>query len=216
MLYTRWHSKRLYVYGLVRVDRKFLRFIYLMLKALQCFNTMTPLVFYYLFNESQTATILEEFQKILTNMQLLCIDDMDTSVDATMGALPSMAFRKLVPKVPGQDTSSFKHISHKVQLASWAWHIEVKTPKVPMIKELVVKSKKLGCIEAFWGKHTHVTEVAPYDITAMELKRLAATVSCHTNYQCSMTIELLKGIIDVDYATSYCTPEEGVQGEVTL
>ncbi len=86
----------------------------LILKALQCFDTMTPLVFYYLFNESQAAIILEEFQKILPNTQLLCIDDMDTSVEATMGALPSMAFRKLVPKIPGQDTS-FKLISHKAQ-----------------------------------------------------------------------------------------------------
>ncbi len=87
----------------------------LMLKALQCFDTMTPLIFYYLFNESQAATILEEFQKISTNTQLLCIDDMDTSVEATMGALPSMAFCKLVPKVPGKDTLSFKHISQKAQ-----------------------------------------------------------------------------------------------------
>jgi hypothetical protein len=62
----------------------------------------------------------------------------------------------------------------------------------------------------------HVTEVTIIDTTAIELKRLAATVTHHTNYQCSMTIELLKGIIDVDYATSYCTPEGGVQGEVTL
>jgi hypothetical protein len=51
-----------------------------MLKALQCF-----LVFYYLFNESKPTTILGEFQKIMTNMQLLCIDDMDTSVEATLG-----------------------------------------------------------------------------------------------------------------------------------
>jgi hypothetical protein len=187
-----------------------------MLKALQYFDTMTPLVFYYLFNESQVATILEEFQKILTNTQLLCIDDMDTSVEATMGALPSMAFRKLVLKVPGQDTLSFKHISYKAQFAHWGWHLQVETSKVPMIKELIAKARELGCIEAFWGKHTHVTEVATYDTTATELKRLAATVNRHTNYQCSMTIELLKGIINVDYATSYCSPEGGVQGEVTL
>jgi hypothetical protein len=121
-----------------------------------------------------------------------------------------------VPKVPGQDTSSFKHISHKAQFACWAWHLEVKTSKVPIIKELVAKAKELGCIEAFWGKQTHVTQVATYDTTAMELKCLAATVNRHTNYQCSMTIELLKGIFDVDYATSYCSPEGGVQGEVTL
>jgi hypothetical protein len=97
-----------------------------------------------------------------------------------------------------------------------AWHLEVETLKVPMIKELVVKAKELSCIEAFEGKHTHVTEVAAYDTTATELKRLATTVICHTNYQCSMTIELLKGIIDVDYETSYCMPEGGVQGEVAL
>ncbi len=62
---------------------------------------MTPLVFYYLFNESQAATILEEFQKFLTNTQLLCINDMDTSVEATMGVLPSMAFRKIGAKSTG-------------------------------------------------------------------------------------------------------------------
>jgi hypothetical protein len=187
-----------------------------MLKALQCFDTMTPLFFYYLFNESQAATILEEFQKTLINTQLLGSNDMDTSVEATMGVLPSMAFHKLVPKVPGQDTLSFKHISHKAQFAHRVWHPEVKTSKILMIKELVAKAKELGCIEAFWGKHMHVTEVATYDTTTMELKCLAATVNRHTNYQCSMTIELLKGIINVDYATSYCSPEGGVQGEVTL
>ncbi len=188
----------------------------LMLKALQCFDTMTPLFFYYLFNESQAATILEEFQKTLINTQLLGSNDMDTSVEATMGVLPSMAFHKLVPKVPGQDTLSFKHISHKAQFAHRVWHPEVKTSKILMIKELVAKAKELGCIEAFWGKHMHVTEVATYDSTATELKHLAGTVNRHTNYQCSLTIELLKGIINVDYATSYCTPEGGVQGEATL
>jgi hypothetical protein len=144
-----------------------------------------------LFNESQAVTILEELQKILINTQLLCIDDMDTSVEATMGVFPSMAFCKLVPKVLKQDTLSFKHILHIAQFAHRAWHLEVKTSKVPMIKELVAKAKELGCIEAFWGKHTHVTEVATYDTTAAELKPLTATVNWHTNYQCSMTIELL-------------------------
>jgi hypothetical protein len=187
-----------------------------MLKELQCFDTMTPSVFYYLLNESQAATILEEFQKILINTQLLCINDMDTSVEATMGAPPSMAFRKLVPKVLGQDNLSFKHNSHKAQFVCRAWPLEVKPSKVPMIKELVAKAKELDCIEAFWGKHMHVTEVATYDTMATKLKCLAATVSWHTKYQCSMATELLKGIINVDYATNYCTPEGGVQGEVTL
>jgi hypothetical protein len=122
----------------------------------------------YLFNESQVVTILEDFQKILINKQLLCIDDMDTSVEATMGVLPSMAFRKLVPKVPGQDTLSFKHISHKAQFACRSWHLEIETSTGPMIKELVMKAKEFSCIEAFRGKHMHVTKVATYDTTAME------------------------------------------------
>jgi hypothetical protein len=51
-----------------------------------------------------------------------------------------------------------------------------------MIKKLVAKAKELGCIEAYWGKHMHVTEVATYDTTTMELKCLAATVNRHTNF----------------------------------
>jgi hypothetical protein len=188
----------------------------LKLKALQCFDTMTPLVFCYLFNESHAATILEEFWKILINTQLLYINNMDTSVEDSMGVLPTMALHKLVPKVVGQDTSSFKHISHKAQFARRAWHLEVKTAKVPMIKELVAKAKELSCIEAFWGKHTHVIKAATYDTMATELKHLTATVNRHTDYQCSMTIELFKGIINVDFATNYQAPEGEVQGEVTL
>jgi hypothetical protein len=105
---------------------------------------MTPLVFYYFFNESQAAIIIEEFWKILINTQLLSIEDMDTSVEATMGVLPSMAFCKMVPKVPGQDILSFKHISHKAQFARRACHLEVKSSKVPMINELVAKAKNLA------------------------------------------------------------------------
>jgi hypothetical protein len=85
-----------------------------------------------------------------------------------------------------------------------------------MIKELLAKVKEFGCIEAFWGKHTHVTEVATYDTTATELIRLATTINCHTIYQCSMTVELLKGVVYVDHATSSHASEGGVQGEVSL
>ena len=189
----------------------------LMVKTLPCFETMSPLVFYYLYNESHPATILEEFKKILLQTQIFCTDDSDLS-DATvaLGPLPAMAFRKMVPKIPGQDTSSFKHISHKAQYARRAWHLEVEVSAVPTIKELVEKAKHYGCIEAFWGKHTHVTEVATFDTTATDLKRLATTVNRHTNYQCSLTTELLKGIVNVDHTTRYISTDGKVQGDVSL
>ena len=179
----------------------------LMIKSLPCFDTVCPLVFYYLFNDTHPLTLLVELRKILTHTQELCLNDLETMdcLDATLNDLPEMTLRKMIPKIPGQDTSSFKHISNRAQYARRAWHLEVEASAAEWIKELVEKAKHFGCFEQFWGKHVHVTEVANKDTSAAELKRLAATVNRHTNYQCSLTVELLKGVVNVDAPTKYVT-----------
>ena len=179
----------------------------LMIKSLPCFDTVCPLVFYYLYNDTHPTTILEELKKILTHTQELCMNDMEAmdSVEITLNDLPEMTLRKMIPKIPGQDTSTFKHISNRAQFARRAWHLEVEASSAWWIKELVEKAKHFGCFELFWGKHVHVTEVANKDTSAAELKRLASTVNRHTNYQCSLTVELLKGVVNVDAPTKYVT-----------
>ena len=192
----------------------------LMVKSLPCFDTVSPLVFYYLFNETHPATILEEFKKILSHTQDLCSHDMeDMDIDIALGHLPEMSFRKMIPKIPGQDTTSFKHISNRAQFARRAWHLEVEASSADFIKTLVEKAKSYGCFEAFWGKHVHVTEVTTKDTSAVELKRLASTVNRHTNYQCSLTVEILKGVVNVDAPTKLerCLPNgEKAVSEFTL
>lgn len=113
----------------------------------------------------------------------MCTDDFNVSDEARFNALPAMAFRKMVPRIPGQDTSSFNHLSSHAQFACKAWHLEVEMSEAWWIKELVERAKYYGCIEAFWGKHALVTKIATRDTTAVDLKRLATTVNRHTNYQ---------------------------------
>ena len=176
----------------------------LMVKSLPCFDTVCPLVFYYLFNETHPATLIEEFKRILAHTQALCVDDPDMiDVDISIYELPEMSLRKMIPKIPGQDTTSFKHISNRAQFARRAWHLEVEASSAWWLKELVEKAKDYGCFEAFWGKHVHVTEVTNKDTSAVELKRLATTVNRHTNYQCSLTVEVLKGVVNIDAPTKY-------------
>ena len=178
----------------------------LMVKALPCFDTISPLVFYYLFNDTNPATLVAEFKKILTATQMLCIDESDISnIEILNYALPEMAFRKMIPKIPGQDTSAFKHISTRAQYARRAWHLEVEVSAAWWIKELVEKAKYFGVFEAYWGRHVHVTEITSKDTSAIELKRLASTVNLHTNYQCSLTVEILKGVVNVDAPTKLMT-----------
>ena len=179
----------------------------LMIKSLPCFDTVSPLVFYYLFNDTHPDTLREEFKKILTLTQNLCMDDFADMSDASvvLSDLPEMTFRKMIPKIPGQDTSSLKHLSNRAQFARRAWHLELEASSAEWLKELTDKAKHYGCFELFWGKHVHVTEITTKDTSAVELKRLAATVNRHTNYQCSLTVELLKGVVNVDAPTKYVT-----------
>jgi hypothetical protein len=49
-----------------------------------------------------------------------------------------------------------------------------------------------------WGKHAHVSKVVDKSSTPSETKRLIKVSQRHTNYQCSMLLEDVQGITDVD------------------
>jgi len=68
-----------------------------------------------------------------------------------------------------------------------------------------------------WGKHAHVSEVVNKESTPSEIKRLIKVAQSHTNYQCSMILEEIIGITNLD-ATAPIFDEESNQflGNVSL
>jgi len=70
--------------------------------------------------------------------------------------------------------------------------------------------KENDLVTKMWGKHAHVSEVVDMESTASEIKRLIKVAQSHTNYQCSVILEDIIGIINLD-ATAPIFDEESNQ-----
>ena len=57
-----------------------------------------------------------------------------------------------------------------------------------------------------WGKHAHISEVVDKDSSPSEIKRLMRVVQVHCNYQCSMLLEDIVGISDLDKKADLIQP----------
>ena len=77
--------------------------------------------------------------------------------------------------------------------------------------------KETDLVTKMWGKHTHVSEVVDKESTAREIKRLIKVAQSHTNYQCSVILKDIIGIINLD-ATAPIFDEESNQflGNISL
>ncbi len=60
-----------------------------------------------------------------------------------------------------------------------------------------------------WGKHAHVSEVVDKESTPSEIKRLIKVAQSHTNYQCSMILEDIIGITNLNATAGIFDDETG-------
>jgi hypothetical protein len=182
----------------------------LSVKSLGVFDTVTPMVIYFLWNEGHGPTLLGELQQILSQAA-------PASLGGEQAAIPSMALRKQIPRIPGQDTSDFNNLSFRAQMARRAWHIEVEKTQVGRLLKLVADAKAAGYITAMWGRQAHISESADNDTSPGELKRYVKFAQRHVNFHCSMTCDDLRGIVHLDAtAPVFSVATEKKIGDLTL
>lgn len=175
----------------VNVDWNILGGTRLAVKSLGVFDTVTPLVIYFLWNEGHAPTILDELKRILSSVS-------PALLGGEQAPLPPMALRKQIPRIPGQITSDFQHLSFQAQMARRAWHIEVEKKHVETLVNLVASAKSAGKIEEMWGRQAHITEAADNETSPGELKRYIKFAQRHVNFHCSMTCDDLRGIVNLE------------------
>jgi hypothetical protein len=66
------------------------------------------------------------------------------------------------------------------------------------MKRLIQYAKEFKLVRKTWGKQAHVSEVVDKASSQSDIKRLVKVAMRHTNYQCSMTLETIAGITDLD------------------
>lgn len=116
----------------------------LAVKALNYFDTCTPIAIYFLWNEGHSETILQELKTILLSV-------IPVEIGRPIPTLPPLALRKTIPRTPGQVTVDFNNLSLQEQMARRTWHIEVETKHSAMIIDLVQKAKDDNMISANCG-----------------------------------------------------------------
>ena len=179
----------------------------LSVKTLGVFDTVTPMVIYFLWNEGHGPTILNKLQCMLSEfLPILSGGEQEE--------LPSMTLRKQLPRIPGQVSTDFQNLSFRAQMARRAWHIEVEKRHVDTLKKLVSAAKEAGSVGHLWGRQAHISEAADNDTSPGELKRYIKFAQRHVNFHCSMTCDDLRGIVNLDATVTVSTGEE--MAEISL
>jgi hypothetical protein len=70
-------------------------------------------------------------------------------------------------------------------------------------------AKEMGIVAKFWGCHVHVSEVVDKSSSPSKIRCLVQVAQCHTSYQCSMILEDISGIVDLDGSVAVKDEETG-------
>ena len=90
-------------------------------------------------------------------------------------------------------------MSWRAQSNRKAFHLECDRRYAADIKKLTQKMvKENNLMTKMWEKHAHISEVVDKESMPSEIKRLIKVAQSHTNYQCSVILEDIIGIINLD------------------
>ena len=194
----------------IAVDWSILGGTRLAVKALNFFDTCTPIAIYFLWNEGHSDTLLNELKAILLSV-------IPAELGGTTPSLPPLALRKTIPRTPGQVTTDFNNLPLHAQMARRAWHIEVETKHSAALIDLVRKAKDDNAISEMWGRQVHFSEVADVNTPSAEVKRYVKFSQRHVNFHCSMMCEDIRGITNLDATAPILSVSTGIpMGELSL
>ena len=100
-------------------------------------------------------------------------------------------------------------MSWQAQSNQKAFHLECDRCYAADIKKFTQMVKKNNLVTKMWGKHAHISEVADKESTPSKIKRLIKMAQSHTNYQCSMILEDIIGITNLDATAGIFDDETG-------
>ena len=180
----------------------------LYMKEIASFSTMTAINIFHLRNDNTPETILEEFRLTLDEAQVIAeYEDEDGWLRFSIHELPAMSIRKLMPKIPGQDTSIFKKWNGKQQDNRKVLVIEADEGDVEMIHYLVELAKNRQLFEKRWGRMVKVTVAIDnrhrkrgghQTQLQVDMAAVASYSRKHINYNANTRMDGIRGIFHLD------------------
>ncbi len=167
-------------------------------KEIQAFNTFSPFVIFYLYNNTSIQTVTAEFKRIMEEAIKMLEEEGTIDEQERMICVPEFAFRKFLPKLPGAEPEEYAGLKPRQAAARKAWHLEMELHHFHQFARLIEICKEVRLFESFWGGHVMISEVVNYESPPGDIKRVLKTAKKHTCFQVSMTGVQLYGIIDLD------------------
>ena len=186
-------------------------------KQLQCEETMTPFIIYFLYTFNDITTLWGELTSLLEEALQGMRDDLTLPDKFEYSPLPDINIRRGVPKLPGQPGSNFRNYSREMQEAQRAHLIERDIKAIPFLRLLIsyIKDNKLAA--RIWGGHTHITETVDWDSPKGDVSRFVRMSQDHTNYNMSLISVQVKGITNLEASAEVTCPDSGnVIGRLSL
>ena len=186
-------------------------------KQLQCEETMTPFIIYFLYTFNDIATLRGELTSLLEESLQGMKADLTLPDEFEYASLPDINIRRGVPKLPGQPGSNFRDYSREMQEARRAHLIECDIKEIPFLRVLISYIKEMKLAVRVWGGHTHITETVDWDSPKGDVSRFVRMSQDHTNYNMSLVSVQVKGITDLEASAEVTCPESGnVIGRLSL
>jgi hypothetical protein len=131
---------------------------YFQKKQLQCVETVTPFIIYYLYTFNDTATIHAELTSLLEEARQGMQDDLTLSEEFEYAKTPEINIKQGVPKLPGQSGQHFHDYLQEMQEVCRAHLIECNVNAIPFLRTLIGYKKENKLAAPIWGRHAHITE----------------------------------------------------------
>ena len=165
---------------------------------LQCEETMTPFIIYFLYTINDIVTHQGELTSLLEKALQGMKDDFTFPDEFEHAPLPDINNHGGIPKLLGQPGSSFRDYLRDMQEARWAHLVECNIKAIPFLCALIsyIKDKKLAvCI---WGGHTHITEMVDWDSPKGDVSQFVRMMQDHTNSNMSLISFQVNGITNLE------------------
>ena len=155
-------------------------------KQLQCEETVTPFIIYFLYAFNDIATLRGELTSLLEEAHQGTKEDFTQPEEFEHATLPNIYICCGVPKLPGQPGSNFRDYSREMQEARRAHLIECDIKEIPFLHALISYIKDMKLAVCIWDGHTHITEMVDWDSPKGDISRFVRMLQDHTNYNMSL------------------------------
>ncbi len=140
------------------VTHKFCRAggFYFLMKQLQCVETVTPFIIFYLYTFNDITTVRAELAELLKKAHADLESNFTLLDEFQYLPIPEINIRRGVPKLPGQPGSRFCNYLQEMQEAHWAHLIECDVQAIPFLTLLINHVKEWRSTTPVWGGHAHI------------------------------------------------------------